>query len=88
MNFTIETSTQYNVNLNLVTKPYELGKYLGVKNNLITEVTCTDINEDLVIEDKSFVDVKLMLEDNRGKLYELDYFTNLYLVSLNNNLFY
>ena len=83
MNFTIETTTQYNVNLNLVTKPYELGKYLGVKDNLITEVTCIDMNEDL---DGS--DVKLMLEDNRGKWYELDYFTNLYLVSLNNNLFF
>lgn len=88
MNFTIETTTQYNLNLDLTIKPYELGKYLGVKDNLITEVTCIDINEDLVIDDKSFVDVKLMLEDNRGKLYELDYFTNLYLVTLNNNLFY
>ena len=88
MNFTIETSTQYNVNLNLVTKPYELGKYLGVKDNLIIEVTCIDILNDLVIDDGAFGDVKLMLEGNRGKLYELDYFTNLYLVSLNNNLFY
>ncbi len=83
MNFTIETTTQYNLHLTLVTKPYELGKYLGIKGNLITEVTCIDVNDD--VED---IYVKLMLVDNRGKLYELDYFTNLYLVSLNNNLFY
>lgn len=82
MKFIRETTTEHRLQIIPVATIHEYFKYLGVKDNKITELSCVDIYDDVVTEDKSFVGVSIMLEDSLGNIYPIEYFDSLYLIDL------